>query len=74
MKKPIDTATRALKIHLGKQLREANVRTPEEARAYVHKWLDFVERSNVDLDIKFLASEIRKVADDEIDYNELWKV
>jgi len=35
--------------------------------------LDAVELGNTSLAIKFLASEIRKRIDYEVDYNELWK-
>lgn len=68
-----NVATKALKLYFGTRLREANVNSSETARVYLHKWLNAVESSNNSLAIKFLASEIRKKADNEIDYNQLWK-
>jgi hypothetical protein len=73
MKNTENVATKALKLYFGTRLREANVYSSDTARVYLHKWLNAVELGNNSLAIKFLASEIRKRADKEIDYNQLWK-
>lgn len=73
MKSNENVATKALKLYFGTRLREANVNSSETARVYLHKWLNTMEFGNNSLAIKFLASEIRKRADKEIDYSQLWK-
>ena len=73
MKNTKNVATKALKLYFGTRLRDANVNSSDTAKNYVHKWLDAVELGNTSLAIKFLASEIRKRADKEINYDQLWK-
>ena len=73
MESTVNVATKALKLYLGDKLKRNNVRSAESAETFIHKWLDEVELDNNKLAIKFLASEIRKRIDSEVDYNELWK-
>ena len=73
MKNTENVATKALKLYFGTRLRDANVCSSDTAKIYVHKWLDAVELGNTSLAIKFLASEIRKRIDSDVDYNELWR-
>ena len=73
MKNSENVATKALKLYFGTRLRDANVNSSNTAKNYVHKWLDEVELGNTSLAIKFLASEIRKRIDSDVDYNELWR-
>jgi hypothetical protein len=73
MKSAENIAAKALKLYFGTRLRDANVHSSDTAKKYIHKWLNAVELGNNSLAIKFLASEIRKRADKEIDYNQLWK-
>jgi len=73
MKSTVNEATKALKLYLGDKLKRNNVRSAESAKTFIHKWLDEVELDNNKLAIKYLASEIRKRVDNELDYRELWK-
>jgi hypothetical protein len=73
MKSTVNVATKALKLYLGDKLKRNNVRSAESAKTFIHKWLDEVELDNNKLAIKYLASEIRKRVDNELDYRELWK-
>ena len=73
MKNTENVATKALKLYFGNKLSEANVNSAEAAKSFVHKWLDDVEYGNQKLAIKYLAYEIRKRIDSEIDYNEIWR-
>lgn len=73
MKNTENVSTKALKLYFGTRLRDANVNSSNTAKNYVHKWLDEVELGNTSLAIKFLASEIRKRIDSDVDYNELWR-
>jgi hypothetical protein len=71
MKNSENVATKALKLYLGDKLKRNNVGSAESAKTFIHKWLDEVERDNNKLAIKYLASEIRKRIDNEIDYKQL---
>jgi hypothetical protein len=73
MKNSENVATKALKLYLGDKLKRNNVRSAETAKTFIHKWLDEVELDNNKLAIKYLASEIRKRIDNEIDYKQLCK-
>jgi len=73
MESTVNVATKALKLYLGDKLKRNNVRSAESAKTFIHKWLDEVELDNNKLAIKYLASEIRKRVDNELDYHELWK-
>lgn len=73
MKNTENVSTKALKLYFGTRLRDANVNSSNAAKNYVHKWLDEVELGNTSLAIKFLASEIRKRIDSDVDYNKLWR-
>jgi len=73
MKSTKNVAAQALKLYFGDKLRRNNVRDAESAKTFIHKWINEVELGNNRLAIKFLASEIRKRIDSELDYNELWR-
>ena len=73
MESTVNVATKALKLYLGEKLKRSNVRSAESAKTFINKWLDEVELDNNKLAIKYLASEIRKRVDNELDYHELWK-
>lgn len=73
MESTVNVATKALKLYLGDKLKRNNVRSAESAETFIHKWLDEVELDNNKLAIKYLASEIRKRIDNEIDYKQLCK-
>ena len=68
-----NVVAKALKLYFGDKLKRNNVRNAESAKAFIHKWLDEVEYGDNRLAVKFLASEVRKRIDKEIDYNQLWK-
>lgn len=68
-----NTTTKALKLYFDGKMKREEVYNAETAKAYVHKWIDGVEKDSTKLAIKFLASELRKTIDEEVDYNELWK-
>jgi hypothetical protein len=68
-----NVVAQALKLYFGDKLKRNNVRNAESAKTFIHKWLDEVEYGDNRLAVKFLASEVRKRIDNEIDYNELWK-
>ena len=68
-----NVVAKALKLYFGDKLKRNNVRNAESAKTFIHKWLDEVEYGDNRLAVKFLASEVRKRIDNEIDYNELWK-
>tara|TARA_R110000744_G_scaffold279186_5_gene391435 strand:- start:2372 stop:2590 length:219 start_codon:yes stop_codon:yes gene_type:complete len=65
--------SKALKLYFGNKLNRDIVNDSESAKTFVHKWLDEVEYDSNKLAVKFLASEVRKRIDSEIDYNDLWK-
>ena len=71
MESTVNVATKALKLYFGNELSEANVNSAESAKSFVHKWLDAVEYGNQRLAVKYLAYEIRKRIDNEIDYRRL---
>lgn len=71
MESTVNVATKALKLYFGNKLSEANVNSAESAKSFVHKWLDAVEYGNQRLAVKYLAYEIRKRIDNEIDYRRL---
>ena len=73
MESTVNVATKALTLYFGNKLNEANVNSAESAKAFVHEWLDAVEYGNQKLAVKYLAYEIRKRIDAEVDYNQLWK-
>jgi len=68
-----NVVAQALKLYFGDKLKRNNVHNAESAKTFIHKWLDEVEYGDNRLAVKFLASEVRKRIDNEIDYNELWK-
>ena len=73
MESTVNVATKALKLYFGEKLKRNNVHSSESAKIFIHKWLNEVELGNNKLAIKYLAYEIRKRIDSDIDYNELWR-
>ena len=68
-----NVVAKALKLYFGDKLTGNNVTDAESAKSFVHKWLDEVEYGDNRLAVKFLASEVRKRIDKEIDYKQLSK-
>jgi hypothetical protein len=68
-----NVVAKALKLYFGDKLTRNNVTDAESAKSFVHKWLDEVEYGDNRLAVKFLASEVRKRIDKEIDYKQLSK-
>lgn len=63
--------TEALYLYFGNKLKDIN--TEDEARAFVHNWIDEKEKGHSQLYIKLLCKKLRSEVDELIDYKRLTK-